>query len=73
MLLAVLLDAFETVVLPRRVRRQWRLTSWFYRFSWGPWAAIGKGIQSQGRREAFLGYYGPLSLIFLLMLWAAGL
>jgi hypothetical protein len=28
---AVLLDAFETVVLPRRVQRHFRLSNWFYR------------------------------------------
>lgn len=72
-LLAVLLDALKTVVLPRRVRRQLRLTSWFYQLTWRPWAALTKRIRSQGRREAFLGYFGPLSLIFLLALWAAGL
>jgi hypothetical protein len=26
----VFLDAFETVVLPRRVTRQFKLTAWFY-------------------------------------------
>ena len=35
---AVLLDALETVVLPRRVRRLFRLTAWYYRLTWGPWA-----------------------------------
>jgi len=70
---AVLLDALETVVLPRRVRRQLRLTAWYYRLAWGPWAALTKRIKSQGSREALLGYFGPLSLIFLLALWATGL
>jgi hypothetical protein len=68
-----LLDALETVVLPRRVRRLFRLTVWYYRLTWGPWAWITRRIESQGRREAVLGYFGPLSLIFLLALWAAGL
>ncbi len=72
-ILAVLLDAFETVVLPRRVRRQFRLTAWFYRNTWKPWSALARRIQSPARREAFLGYFGPLSLIFLLVLWAVGL
>ena len=70
---AVLLDALETVVLPRRVRRQLRLTAWYYRLTWGPWAALTKRIKSHGSREALLGYFGPLSLIFLLALWATGL
>src|SRR5664279_1190655 len=73
LLVAVLLDALETVVLPRRVRRHFRLTSWFYRLTWGPWAAIARLMPEQGRREAFLGYFGPVSLICLLALWAAGL
>ena len=70
---AVLLDAFETVVLPRRVQRNFRITSWFYRNTWRPWARIASHIKSQTRREAFLGYFGPLSLIALLGLWAFGL
>src|SRR5437773_3779775 len=70
---AVLLDAFETVVLPRRVRRQFRITNWFYRNTWRPWARLASHIQSQARRETFLGYFGPLSMIALLGLWACGL
>ena len=30
---AVLLDALETVVLARRVRRLFRLTAWYYRLT----------------------------------------
>jgi hypothetical protein len=71
--LAVLLDAFETVVLPRRVRRKFRITVWFYRNTWKPWRKITTYIKSPGRRENFLGYFGPLSLLFLLALWACGL
>ncbi len=72
-ILAVLLDAFETVVLPRRVQRSFRLTGFFYRHTWRPWARIARRIQSTARREAFLGYFGPLSLIPLLGFWALGL
>jgi hypothetical protein len=72
-ILAVLLDAFETVVLPRRVRRKFRITVWFYRNTWIPWRKITNCIKSPGRRENFLGYFGPLSLLFLLALWACGL
>jgi hypothetical protein len=72
-ILAVLLDAFETVVLPRRVRRQFRITVWFYRNTWKPWRKVTSLIKSPGRRENFLGYFGPLSLLFLLALWACGL
>jgi len=70
---AVLLDTLETVVLPRRVNRMFRLTAWYYRLTWSPFAGMTKRFKSQGRREAVLGYFGPLSLIFLLVMWAAGL
>src|ERR1700674_4733687 len=69
----VLLDAFETIVLPRRVQRHFRLTAWFYRRTWRPWRWLASHIKPVSRRENFLGYFGPLSLIFLLALWALGL
>jgi hypothetical protein len=72
-ILGTLLDAFETVVLPRRVRRSFRISSWFYRRTWIPWRRLARRIENQSRRENFLGYFGPLSLIFLLILWAAAL
>ena len=70
---SVLLDAFETVVLPRRVQRQFRISALFYRKTWVPWRRICSRIKSVSRRENFLGYFGPLSLIVLLGLWAVGL
>src|ERR1700729_278391 len=72
-ILVVLLDAFETVVLPRRVTRHFRLTAWFYRRTWLPWKAIAKRIGTASRQQSFLGYFGPLSLILLLAFWAATL
>ena len=72
-IIAVLLDAFETVVLPRRVRRHFRISVWFYRSTWVPYARLASYIHSQTRRETILGYFGPLSMIGLLELWAGGL
>ena len=69
----VLLDAFETVVLPRRVMRHFKLTAWFYRRTWIPWRGIARRIKTTSRQQNFLGYFGPLSLILLLGFWAAGL
>ncbi len=69
----VLLDAFETVVLPRRVTRHFRLTAWFYRWTWIPWKRIAARIRTPARQQSFLGYFGPLLLIMLLEFWAAGL
>ncbi len=69
----ILMDAFETVVLPRRVKRTFRITGWFYRNSWRLWTKVGRHIKSTNRREGFLAYFGPLSLIPLLGFWALGL
>jgi ion channel len=70
---SVLLDAFETVVLPRRVTRHFKLTAWFYRRTWIPWRRAAAHIKTESRRQNFLGYFGPLSLILLLFFWAGGL
>jgi hypothetical protein len=71
--LIVLWDSFEAVILPRRVSRRYRLTRLFYVSTWRPWKAAARLFRKAKRREAFLGYYGPLSLLFLFSLWAAAL
>lgn len=74
LLIATMLwDAFETVVLPRTITRRLRLARSFYRNTWRVWSSIGRAIDSDGRREHFLALYGPLSLIGLAVVWAAGL
>ena len=70
MILVVLLDAFETVVLPRRIKQQFRLARIFYRATWTPYAGIARRVRSVERRDDFLAFYGPLSLILLVALWA---
>ncbi len=72
LLAGVLWDAFETIILPRRVSGRIRLTRLFYRFTWAPWRAAAR-LLSGRRRDAFLSFYGPLSLLLLLALWAAGI
>jgi Ion channel len=71
--LFVLWDAFETVVLPRRVSRRIRLTRFFYRLSWKPYRAAARLIPAGNSRENFLSVFGPLSLLLLLALWALSL
>jgi hypothetical protein len=65
-----LFDAFETVVLPRRVSRRWRVARFFYRVTWRPYSAVARGIEDDAGREGFLSFYGPLSLLLLVGLWA---
>jgi len=73
LIIVVLWDVFETIVLPRRVTRRFRLTRAFYRAVWIPWSAIAVRLRKSKRRETFLGFFGPLSLLALLVLWAVTL
>jgi hypothetical protein len=73
LLFVVLWDAFEAIVLPRRVTRRFRLTRLFYRTTWIPWRALGLTFKSTKTRESFFSFYGPLSLLLLLVVWAIGL
>ncbi len=74
MLLAVVLwDAFETVVLPRRVTRRYRLVGLFYRTAWPLWSGVVRRLVAFKYRETALSYFGPLSMILLLAFWAGAL
>jgi hypothetical protein len=65
-----LLDAFETIVLPRRVSRRLRLARLFYIVTWRPYARIAMKIGDSARRETYLSFFGPSSLLLLVALWA---
>ncbi|MFL5624801.1 MAG: potassium channel family protein [Ktedonobacteraceae bacterium] len=69
----ILQDAFETIVLPRRVSRRFRLARLFYLVTWQLSSLIAHRIRTLTRREYFLSFYGPLSLILLLVVWAVAL
>ncbi len=69
----ILWDGFETLVLPRTPMRKLRSTRLYYRTTWRGWAGIGRRLRPSGSRERFLAVYGPLSVIGLFALWAAGL
>jgi hypothetical protein len=66
----VALDAFHTIVLPRRPTGRLRITRLFYMITWNPWSAIAPHIRNKAVREQMYSIYGPLSLILLLVLWA---
>ena len=67
----VALDAVQTVVIPRRPSGRFRITRFFFIFTWTPWVFVGEHIKSHKVREQFYGVYGPISLIFLLLFWAS--
>jgi hypothetical protein len=69
----VLWEAFETIILPRRVMRRVRLTRVLYLLTWQPWSIVARVIHSSRRKEKWLSFFGPLSLMMLLGVWALGL
>ncbi len=71
--LIVVWDAFEAVILPRRVTRRFRLARLFYKTSWRSWKFVTRLVPSRKTREALLGFYGPISLLILVGVWAVGL
>jgi hypothetical protein len=71
--LIILWDAFETIILPRRVTRRIRLTSLFYRSIWIVCSGLVRTVRNGKRRDKLLATFGPLSLLLLLVMWATGL
>ncbi|MFB3915822.1 MAG: potassium channel family protein [Terriglobales bacterium] len=72
-ILIILGDAFETIILPRRVTRKIRLTRLFYRNTWLPWRALATRVRDRKLRESLLSLFGPMSLLMLLVLWAVAM
>src|SRR5215218_1299146 len=78
-ILIVLSDAFATIVLPRRVNRRFSPSRLALLVTWRSWSALarhlpgGVGLEGAGRQSDFLSVFGPLALLGLVGLWAAGL
>jgi ion channel len=70
LILTVLWETFETIVLPRRVTRHFRLTRLFYRWTWLPLRTATALMRNKRKRDRLLSYYGPLSLLLLFAFWA---
>jgi hypothetical protein len=68
--LGAALDAFQTIILPRRPTGRLRITRIFYIVTWRPWAAFARHVRNPKLREQVYSTFGPASLLLLLMLWA---
>src|SRR5580704_13828511 len=68
--LAVALDAFQTIILPRRPAGRFQITGIFFLATWAPWVAMAERAGNTKVREQIYSVYGPLSLLLLLLLWA---
>jgi hypothetical protein len=66
----VVLDAFQTIILPRRPTGKLRITRLFYILTWGPWSAAAGKVKKPQVREQLYSIFGPLSLLLLLVVWA---
>jgi hypothetical protein len=73
LILVLLLDAFETILQPRRVTHRFRFARFFYRNVWMFWKSTALCLPAGKPRETLLGVFGPLSLLGLFITWVAGL
>ena len=67
----VLLDAFQTIILPRRPVGRFRITKLFFLATWYPWTLLIRMIPVRRSREQLYSAYGPLALLVLFIVWAA--
>ncbi|MDX2036427.1 MAG: potassium channel family protein [Isosphaeraceae bacterium] len=72
-ILVVMADAFETILLPRRVSRRLRLTRIYYQFTWPVYKRIALRLLTLKARYAMLGIFAPASLLVLFTAWAIAL
>ena len=73
-LLAVILqDAFEVMLLPRRIFRRFRLTRLYFVAAWAIWSTGARQLPPGPRREGVLSVFGALAMIVLFAIWAAAL
>jgi len=69
----MLVDSFESVVVPRRVMHRFQFARLYYRSFWLLWRTAALRIQPRKLRESMLSWFGPLSLLGLFAFWMSGL
>ncbi len=69
----VLYDVFETVVVPRRTGRLFRVAPHITLWLWPLWRHIGIRLHPAWRREDFLATFGPFIIVLLLVTWVLAL
>jgi hypothetical protein len=73
LIILVLMDGFESMVLPRQVTRRWRFTRLFYLATWRCWRFLALCLPMGRWRAAFLSRFGPFSMLVLFATWTSGL
>src|SRR4051794_26394377 len=75
----ILVDAFEAIILPRRVTRRLRLERVMTAACWHLWVGAVRRLPGERDREGItarnraLGIFGPLMLLVLIAFWAGAL
>lgn len=73
LIVIVLLDVFQTVVLPRRTGSILRFSPHLIVLLWPVWRRIGLRLHPAWRREDFLGTFAPFLIVLLLFCWFVAL
>jgi hypothetical protein len=69
LLLVAFGDAFEAMVLPRRITRRWRIARFFYRSTWTLWRLAALRVPPGRYRQNVFSIFGPLSVLGLFACW----
>jgi hypothetical protein len=72
-ILVSLWDAFETILLPRRVSGRWRLSRVVQRGSWWFWSLVMRPVRARKRREYVLSLYAMLTMLTLFVVWGVSM
>jgi hypothetical protein len=64
-------DIFQSVIVPRAVGRRWRASAYLARGMWAvfPKLAWRRFPSDEDRREEFLGFFAPFSMVALIGVW----
>ena len=73
LILLVLQDAFEVMLLPRRVQRRARFAVLYFRTIWRACSSLASRLEPHRGREAVLSHFGALSMLGLFAAWATSL
>src|SRR5260370_32451522 len=72
LIVVVFIDAFEAMILPRRVRHGYRPARLFYRSAWVLWRGAGRVFPARQWGPGFFFVFVPLFFFSMLTLLAAG-
>ena len=62
-------DAFEAVIVPRRLNGRFRFSRLYFRGFWPVWRGVAGRLRDARRRETTLSQFGPASMLLLFALW----